>query len=50
MKIKLINDKTTEDMCTAINAISDGKHGIPHSQILTPLLMKKTNQEFKHVH
>ena len=26
----LMIDETTEDMDTAINAISDGKHGIPH--------------------
>ena len=46
----LMIDETTEDIDTAINAISDGKHGIPHPQMLTPLLMKKTIQEFEQVH
>ena len=46
----LMIDETMEDMDTAINAISDEKHGIPHPHILIPLLMKKTIQEENHQH
>lgn len=43
-------DETTEDMNTAIDAIADGKHGIPHPQILTPAILKQTIQDFEYFH
>lgn len=43
-------DETTEDINTAIDAIADGKHGIPHPQILTPAILKQTIQDFENSH
>ena len=40
-------DETSEDINTAINAINDGKQGIVHQQILTPIILKNTIQEFE---
>ena len=35
-------DKTNED----INSINDGKHGIVHPHIFTPIILKETIREF----
>ena len=43
-------DETSEDIDMAINAINDGKHGIIHPQILTPVMLKATITEFEAKH
>ena len=43
----LMIDETSEDVDTAINAISDGKHGFVHPQILSPTILKNTIKEFE---
>ena len=47
MLAAVLIDKTNEDINTAINSISDGKHGIVHPQILTPTVLKETIREFE---
>ena len=42
----LMIDELNEDLYIAIDAINDGKHGIVHSQILTPKIYKETIDEF----
>ena len=43
----LMIDETSEDVDTAINAISDGKHGFVDPQILSPTILKNTIKEFE---